>query len=1573
MADNVPDRPSLIRKSRSFRSFPNLLQPIADKKRSSLRSTDRVLVARVPKAKDANVETRKQTTPSVTVLGIPPQASPDRQKGKTDRTQHQSPRTPPPKEEDVSSRYKHLGLTDVVADVDNDDARDNNSSKEVHNDTATDGLGNRYEGQRKLRKENDEHFEVHVTEETLVSEHIDDHIVVVDFPDDVPINSAIFPPGIYPKSTSSVNTGKTPPDKMYYPLVPAFEKISKKDRKSRRSEIVEWPSDVDFYDYDDVVYMGQIPEDDVGYGSLDRNTTVVRSENVSPPQGFSQDKLSVRATGRIQSVDRSVDYGSYYLEPITSACNRSDRGVYVTEDAETTKNSQVARWAQHVQSYHNSQQSHPSLNIDAFSSATTGLFRFSETNLVEVEYNESVYDDSEGEDAAPTPPAAPIFHDEESTSFAKDEETEVDPRHSRQLVHDENVQLAAHLTEQKRTTSVTKPNVAAGKVVQSPVLPQSLCENTTEYSTQAAFLPSKASSTTKFANVKHISTNSSTSDLCNDSIDVRQAAATLEQMLQRRLSNGQGAVGGDVVRSINTSYEPAGSDQPPTNNERKPMTTVPSQVKNVPSVARDRSSEKDVNRPRMNFTTKKKDLTPSRNGGANFQNTDNVSKRVNIRALNPYQRETQSKSNVYEHPVPNGDEQMQVTAPTKPTRVESFTIRSGLETDEHENSVSSRSVNTMIERFESLKRPGRTEGAAGRRADGQGRDDSMVPNRMVTSRTWSHNKDSPGPGQLSSAQGALDSCCYLEETMAEVTSLAAVSGEDIFAIKEKIRCLEGQFLTPDLLLDTHKLPQLVKVTYAECEAPGLSKNEILLLHFTYSSKKVMAQSLSQEGGILVGPELNIPLAYPGRFELLQSQSNVKVFERLEEVVSEDLQSQMPVVRLLVEEDILNSELPPSGVASPEMGTATTRQQQLLCKKGDVITILYSQPIEPSAPVQQLQEIPELQKKGLGQKLKGKFKGKGKRTSQMENKESEEQRQKLIFTCSNQDGEMVTLPGELKARFTLKPLEFESGTTYTVENIIDNFKLPQDVKLVHGDCPGEDDEFTGYVRLFHTYRDEVIVGTSVQDDGQISQVEFSINTDIQFSPADLELSENKEILCLFQSNVRTSVLVDSKNMDSFILVMGKPYSSIYQDRTKLFKPADLATYPYSYANVGDIAQLAPTNPIYEETPDYQDPDLHKAVVPSAPPIEEGNSVGYYSPVEPPTEKDDSTDKVAKPEIKPRRNKMPPTVVPVGFVGELKKAQESKKTRPPVPPRPKGSATAATSTSDRNTGDDYTDLTGGTYTALKPITTSTVEGPTSFAAFENTVYDTLHDVTPEGDHPAAGKRASFSVKDLVKQMETKSEIISYKTPLNIPLALPKEPEQEEEHYEFPPHSSNAPDEQGENKGEMEYQSPPHVPTRSPDELKCDDDSPTYDSPKSPAVQATLPKPSATGYMQGTKGSHASQQVPVGVASETHSDYDNVTEIYFETPAMTDPSGKDERGQSADPSPWVPPDDLSTLSVSEVTACLRHLGLGNDVIAAFERERIDGALLYDVDETIMTQDMNLRKLDALKILKFIRGWRP
>ncbi|KAJ8342151.1 hypothetical protein SKAU_G00320790 [Synaphobranchus kaupii] len=73
------------------------------------------------------------------------------------------------------------------------------------------------------------------------------------------------------------------------------------------------------------------------------------------------------------------------------------------------------------------------------------------------------------------------------------------------------------------------------------------------------------------------------------------------------------------------------------------------------------------------------------------------------------------------------------------------------------------------------------------------------------------------------------------------------------------------------------------------------------------------------------------------------------------------------------------------------------------------------------------------------------------------------------------------------------------------------------------------------------------------------------------------------------------------------------------------------------------------------------------------------------------------------------------------------------------------------------------------------------------------------------------------------------------------------------------------------------------------------------------------------------------------------------------------------------WHPPSDLSTLSVEEVSRCLRFIGLSEDVVSFFVRERIDGSIFVQLTEEILSDDFNLTKLQVKKIMQFIKGWRP
>ena len=77
--------------------------------------------------------------------------------------------------------------------------------------------------------------------------------------------------------------------------------------------------------------------------------------------------------------------------------------------------------------------------------------------------------------------------------------------------------------------------------------------------------------------------------------------------------------------------------------------------------------------------------------------------------------------------------------------------------------------------------------------------------------------------------------------------------------------------------------------------------------------------------------------------------------------------------------------------------------------------------------------------------------------------------------------------------------------------------------------------------------------------------------------------------------------------------------------------------------------------------------------------------------------------------------------------------------------------------------------------------------------------------------------------------------------------------------------------------------------------------------------------------------------------------------------------------DGSPWQPPADLSGLSVEEVSKSLRFIGLSEDVIVFFVTEKIDGNLLVQLTEEILSEDFKLSKLQVKKILQFINGWRP
>lgn len=76
---------------------------------------------------------------------------------------------------------------------------------------------------------------------------------------------------------------------------------------------------------------------------------------------------------------------------------------------------------------------------------------------------------------------------------------------------------------------------------------------------------------------------------------------------------------------------------------------------------------------------------------------------------------------------------------------------------------------------------------------------------------------------------------------------------------------------------------------------------------------------------------------------------------------------------------------------------------------------------------------------------------------------------------------------------------------------------------------------------------------------------------------------------------------------------------------------------------------------------------------------------------------------------------------------------------------------------------------------------------------------------------------------------------------------------------------------------------------------------------------------------------------------------------------------------PAQWQPPSSLAGLSIEEVSKSLRFIGLPDDIASLFVSEKIDGNLLLQLTEEILSEDFKLSKLQVKKLLQFINGWRP
>lgn len=69
---------------------------------------------------------------------------------------------------------------------------------------------------------------------------------------------------------------------------------------------------------------------------------------------------------------------------------------------------------------------------------------------------------------------------------------------------------------------------------------------------------------------------------------------------------------------------------------------------------------------------------------------------------------------------------------------------------------------------------------------------------------------------------------------------------------------------------------------------------------------------------------------------------------------------------------------------------------------------------------------------------------------------------------------------------------------------------------------------------------------------------------------------------------------------------------------------------------------------------------------------------------------------------------------------------------------------------------------------------------------------------------------------------------------------------------------------------------------------------------------------------------------------------------------------------------PDDAETLNVEQLCDCLVILDMSGHV-NKFRQKQIDGRVLSGCKQTYLMNDLGVSDLQASKLLRFMRGWRP
>uniref|UniRef100_G3TUC2 GRB2 associated regulator of MAPK1 subtype 2 n=1 Tax=Loxodonta africana TaxID=9785 RepID=G3TUC2_LOXAF len=746
-------------------------------------------------------------------------------------------------------------------------------------------------------------------------------------------------------------------------------------------------------------------------------------------------------------------------------------------------------------------------------------------------------------------------------------------------------------------------------------------------------------------------------------------------------------------------------------------------------------------------------------------------------------------------------------------------------------------------------------------------------------------------------------------------------------------------LSLDIIVSRCRLPTLACLGPGEY-AEGVSERDILLIHSCRQWTTVTAHTL-EEGHYVIGPKIDIPLQYPGKFKLLEQARDVRepvrYFSSVEEVAS------VFPDRIFVMEAITFSVKVVSGEFSED-----SEVYNFTLHAGDELTLMGQAEILCAKTTKERSRFTTLLRKLGARPIKGKM--------------------PCLICMNHRTNESLSLPFQCQGRFsTRSPLELQMQEgEHTVRAIIERVRLP--VNVLVPSRPPRNPYDLHPVREGHCYKlvsiisKTVVLGLALRREGP-APLHFLLLTDTpRFALPQGLLAGDPRVERL----VRDSASYCRERFDP------DEYSTAVRDGDQEYVSPDWAA--------SESAAPPPEIP-YEELWTHQVAESLAEGRPRPPPGPDLISFGATGPprlelAAPPPPVPPKSEAV-KEEC---RLLNAPPVPPRGGNGSRLSGS------PPVPPRfpklqPVHSPSSSLSYYSSGLQDGVTSMTLSPFPLalpyLLPVCVSVSahragsrsgSGSPSPDAYSLYCYPcTWGDckVGESSSRPTSGPlpsttQPSQASRAHAEPLSSRPSVVSSSGPTTTlgPLATSS------------PAYSPGPASPGQAYSAAPTSSCPTISSSSSSEWQ----EPALE-PFDPFElgQGGSPEPELMRYQEprAVEGPGPGPRLsPLGPPKA----FEPEGLVLRQVPTPLSPVQGPEAGWGGrDASSWQPPADLSALSLEEVSRSLRFIGLSEDVVSFFARERIDGSIFVQLSEDILADDFHLTKLQVKKIMQFIKGWRP